>query len=802
MIAAWLAGWLTLAIAQGASPAVGQTRPGPGPGRSQDRLTDLSSVVAGAREAWQAGDLFASQRWLAVSPDALEGEDDEVLHQYWYFRLAVAYELSRYSDVRAAARRIRALRETPEAQFQSRYTEAVALLEGWPHDSQSKEAAINLLRSALAFASDPTRPRDEVQARLLLGKLLEGADGRVELDRALELAEARGLEEDAFRISAAIVRVEARTDPVAGSKVFEQARQRIRGEGPWSLYGWQAELEIAWLSASRAEALSFTTDLLARVEEHRQRQAGSVSTQMAFFSIWVDAYRRAIGYVLETDQDSASLELAFAWSERMRARSLAEQVAVRTGSPEGPQAQEPTDVKLEQLRQDIGHLQWQALIEPCGSRAVASPLSPELIRLLLDEEALVWRRTQGGESTSLPAPYTAGLVEVQEALREDEALLVFLVGHETDHYGAFAGGSHLLLVTRHDVTPHRLHPRPDLADETSLLLGSIRARRSRDALLVPSLYGQLSAILGDVSDKVRRLIVLADGPLHSLPLSLVEVEGRPLLERFEVVLAPSATLWLRWRLEPGLVQEGALLVADPDLGQTSVPCAAAEKVRSSLRFARREARAFRRAFGSGGQVLTGEQASERRLKTDGLAGVGLVSFAAHSLIADRDPRLSGIVLVGEGAVDDGLLQSREIAGLDFEHKAILLSACQSAAGQVVQGEGLLSLARAFFAGGASAVVGTLWPVRDDEAAALFSEIYRRLARGSPLGEAVREAQLEGFRNGAPPEAWAGVVLLGDADWALSRYESRKPDRRGFVVVAVAGVLLVALAVRLRLSRAV
>ena len=75
----------------------------------------------------------------------------------------------------------------------------------------------------------------------------------------------------------------------------------------------------------------------------------------------------------------------------------------------------------------------------------------------------------------------------------------------------------------------------------------------------------------------------------------------------------------------------------------------------------------------------------------------------------------------------------------------------------------MSLARAFFGAGASVVVGTLNRARDDEAGLFFSAMYRALARGVSVREAVTEAKRERIRQGSPPAAWADVVLLGDAE---------------------------------------
>ena len=79
--------------------------------------------------------------------------------------------------------------------------------------------------------------------------------------------------------------------------------------------------------------------------------------------------------------------------------------------------------------------------------------------------------------------------------------------------------------------------------------------------------------------------------------------------------------------------------------------------------------------------------------------------------------------------EDGLLQAREIEGLDLEGRIVVLSACQTVSGAVLSGEGVLSLARAFFEAGAQAVIGSRWPIRDEDAAWFFDAFYRGSAKG-------------------------------------------------------------------------
>jgi uncharacterized membrane protein (UPF0136 family) len=75
----------------------------------------------------------------------------------------------------------------------------------------------------------------------------------------------------------------------------------------------------------------------------------------------------------------------------------------------------------------------------------------------------------------------------------------------------------------------------------------------------------------------------------------------------------------------------------------------------------------------------------------------------------------------------------------------------------------MSLARAFFAAGAHAVLASQWPLRDDEAASLVRELYRELATGLSVSEALAAASRRLAQRGAPTAAWAGLVLLGDGE---------------------------------------
>ncbi len=182
-----------------------------------------------------------------------------------------------------------------------------------------------------------------------------------------------------------------------------------------------------------------------------------------------------------------------------------------------------------------------------------------------------------------------------------------------------------------------------------------------------------------------------------------------------------------------------------------------------LPFARQESESIQRHLG-GVDTLMGSRASERALKDRDLTNYDIVHFAVHAIADEGHPDRSAVLLAPGAANEDGLLQAREIEGLDLSNRVVILSACQTATGAVLSGEGVLSLARAFFAAGATTVIGSRWPIRDDDAAALFESFYRSLGQGATLADALKRAKAEAITARRPAAAWASLVLLGDGEF--------------------------------------
>ncbi len=150
-----------------------------------------------------------------------------------------------------------------------------------------------------------------------------------------------------------------------------------------------------------------------------------------------------------------------------------------------------------------------------------------------------------------------------------------------------------------------------------------------------------------------------------------------------------------------------------------------------------------------------------------LAQYRIIHFATHALLDSKNPELSGLVLSlidRNGRPQDGYLDLEQIYNLNLPADLVVLSACDTALGQEVRGEGLIGLARGFMYAGASRVMASLWSVDDEVTSELMSRFYQHLEQDKETpAAALRAAQLEVAKDKRwnSPYYWAGFQLQGE-----------------------------------------
>jgi CHAT domain-containing protein len=161
-----------------------------------------------------------------------------------------------------------------------------------------------------------------------------------------------------------------------------------------------------------------------------------------------------------------------------------------------------------------------------------------------------------------------------------------------------------------------------------------------------------------------------------------------------------------------------------------------------------------------------QEASELLIKNQNLNGYKIIHFAAHTLIDDKNPGRSSIILaLNRNSEEDGFLQMREIFNLKMNADLVTLSACETGLGQLIHGEGIVGLNRAFFFAGANAVLMSLWAVHDEASSLLMERFYFHLRKGRSISDALRSAKIEMISSKylSHPFYWAGFIVTGNAN---------------------------------------
>ena len=163
-------------------------------------------------------------------------------------------------------------------------------------------------------------------------------------------------------------------------------------------------------------------------------------------------------------------------------------------------------------------------------------------------------------------------------------------------------------------------------------------------------------------------------------------------------------------------------------------------------------------------VYLGEKAKEEVIKKTSLQDYKIVHFACHSLLDEKFPFRSALVLaLDDDNEEDGFLLVREIYNLRLSADMIVLSACQTGRGRLENVEGVLGLPRIFFYCGARSVVSSLWKINDKSTTQFMSNFYEYISKGKSKAQALRLAKLKMLDSRFNhPFFWASFVLYGDS----------------------------------------
>lgn len=674
------------------------------------------------------------------------------------------------------------------------HARAVELLaaarDGWspadPSYERHRASTFNQLGRVAFEQGDLAAAREHFTAALALR---EGDD---DCGRALTLARLALVEERRDRRREADAHSGRALGLVAGNESCREAPTvrmlaaelaETRGDWNGALAGFDAARALAEARGDRT-LLAGTLVGLARVRRARAEPGAALTAsgralelaqgvrptvlredlRTAFFSTVQDRFDLHLALLAERGDHRA----AWATAEAARAQALGDLLAEagaglrRTADP----------ARVERERR------LQRRLNDSVSRNRPAEEIEALVEELERARAEVRRATPRYAELVRPRPLS--VENVQRDLLDDESLLLEVrLGTEE---------SWLWAIGREAFSAH---PLPARAEIEPLARETAEWQRSLDwpGIHPPAPCELSRLLLGPVAGELgsRRLVLVLDGALEAVSFAALPdprhadcLRAPPLVAVHEIVHLPSAATLATQRRQlagreavPGWVAVLADPVyepSDPRLAGLPAPAASTVPERREPSFARlphagREAAAIDALAPERVLALTGLDAAKGAL-TGAVAGHRVLHLAVHGVLHPEEPLLSHLALSAYDAAGrpvDGRLYAHEIYDLDLPVELAVLSACDTARGRFVPGEGVVAgLPRALLYAGAARVLVSLWALPDESTADLMAGFYRRLLRdGLPPGRALQEAQREMWRAGQPPWRWAGLMFQGD-----------------------------------------
>jgi CHAT domain-containing protein/Tfp pilus assembly protein PilF len=544
----------------------------------------------------------------------------------------------------------------------------------------------------------------------------------------------------------------------------------------------QGELRVAEQASLMALGdAELSSNLLESARDHTSRAidiAESIRSSVAgpdqrtsYIGQYRDQYRQLIEVLMRLHREHPSdgfIRQAFEVSERARARTLIDLLGESRSN-----IREGVDSGLVSREQALR-----------AALAIRRGESDERVQSLLVEYRNLQNdiRARSPRYASLVEPQSPTLDDLQQDLLDADTVLVeYALGEQRSYAWVIASDS---------MTSYELPPRAQI---------DALARRAHEALSqphAPDLQDTLRALSRAVIEPLashidgKRLAIVAEGALQYVPFAaLLDGEGHPLIRSHEIVSLPSASTLQALRRDAVSrtpATQSVFVIGDPVFdrrdsrvrnGAASTAAVAGAATRSAkesgadldrLWFTRQEVNSIAALAGRDGvQKLLGFDATLDRVTAAELASYRVLHFATHGLLNNKHPELSGLVFSqvdARGRPRDGFLPAYEIYNLRLNADLVVLSACQTALGEDIRGEGLVGLTRAFMYAGTPRVIASLWRVPDGATAALMERFYHAmLSRHLSPADALRSAQesVRAERRWAAPYYWAGFTLAGE-----------------------------------------
>jgi CHAT domain-containing protein/Tfp pilus assembly protein PilF len=547
------------------------------------------------------------------------------------------------------------------------------------------------------------------------------------------------------------------------------------------------DLEFLWklyLTAGRAYQTTGQTDKAQQlfeksvqtIETLRSQIGGNEQTRQNFLESRISPYHQMVDFYLSQNQPDEAFSLA----ERAKARVLLD--TLQSGKVNIIKAMSmPEQERERELKNELIFINSQVTQQtqsPQPDQARLTDLKAKLQKARLNYEEFQANlyaahpelKVQRGQTSLLkPEEATSLIADAKGALLEflviDERVFLFVLTKKNEaSKPATDLRTYSIPIRRSDLASRVQEFRQQLANRD---LGfRVSARALYDLLLRPA-QAQLQG--------KTNLVIVPDDCLWELPFQALQPTAeRYVIEEAALSYAPSLSVlreMIRQRQKPARPKaaiQSLLAFGNPALKSETVSqlkAANRDEKLEPLPEAEKEVKALAELYGTAqSKIYIGAEAREDRVKAQ--AGkYAVLHFATHGIFNNASPMYSHLVLSPAEGNEDGLLEAWEILKLDLQADMVVLSACETARGQLRAGEGLIGLTWALFVAGSPTTVVSQWKVDSSSTSELMVNFYRtlRAAPKTSKSEALRVAALTMLKRGQfrHPFYWAGFVIVGD-----------------------------------------
>ena len=536
---------------------------------------------------------------------------------------------------------------------------------------------------------------------------------------------------------------------ISGAKPTRRLHRirRIAQESGRGWLGCRAHNALGRLYAANGDTERALQQLRAGVEalEAVRTPLGQEEIHTAFLSDKLRIYEDLIALLLArgTQKDVAE---ALEQVERAKSRLLLERVLSALPADQTP-LPERIQAKIADLRAQISRAYHQEIaLGDNEARRLAVADAPRLTMLenaygaLLRDTEISFGAPHGGTG-ALSSMVTAD--EICRSIEPDTCLLEYYFVH---------GRLFAFLLTNDGIRCLELEYTPDdLENDLRRLRFHLQSagedREEADTQrrvpgmrrVLAQLYDRLLRPLHEwgVRDK-KRIVFIPHGLLHRVPFHALHDGAGYALDRWEIMSAPSASLWYALKSRPDAARpESALLMGVPEPGIEYVADEIAQLAHQM----------------PGASVFCGESATLATFRACA-PGMRCLHLAMHGLFRADNPLFSGLRFA------DGWLLARDLYEMQLNADLVTLSACRTGLTSVAPSDELFGLVRGFLAAGARGMMVSLWPADDAATSLLMIAFYAALQSGQNPGAALRQAQVAVRASFPHPYHWAAFRLIG------------------------------------------